>query len=376
MLKEGVLEVPLTRPSIRESDIDLVVKVIRSGQLVQGQYVQKLESLISKLVGVKETVAVTSGTATLHLALLAEGIGSGDEVIVPAFSYVATANVVELVGAKPVFVDVELESLNIESNSLEAVLSDRVKAIMPVHEFGLPADMEKILCVAEKHNLVVIEDAACALGAEWKGQKVGGIGKVGSFSLHPRKSITSGEGGLLTTNDQAMADYYRIMRNHGISTHSGSIEFARAGYNYRMTDLQAALVLGQLERLDEIQQGREHVVRRYNNELINGCFQKPRNTKQGKSSWQSYHIVLDKDVDRKRFFEHLAGYNIGFSYGAQCIPSQKYYREKYQYESFQFPNAERAFKQGVVLPLFDTMTEDQVSYVVEKVNLYFKGNVC
>ena len=173
------------------------------------------------------------------------GIGAGDEVIVPAFSYVATANVVEIVGAKCVFVDVERDTFNIDVSKIERAITPRTKAIIPVHEFGLACDISELMKIAEKHNLFVIEDAACALGATENEKFVGTFGQVGSFSLHPRKAVTSGEGGILTTDDDDLAEKFRVLRNHGISMQNGKMDFVAAGFNYRMTDFQAALVRGQ-----------------------------------------------------------------------------------------------------------------------------------
>jgi len=364
------MKVPLTFPSIDQEDISNVLKVLSSGQLVQGKYVQALEKTVAALVNVEHAVAVSSGTATLHLALLSLGIGQGDEVVVPAFSFIATANVVELVGARPVFVDISPDSFNIDPDRIEAAVTPRTKAIMPVHEFGYPAEMDKIIEIANAHNLPVIEDAACALGSEWKGRKVGAWGTVGSFSLHPRKAVTSGEGGLLTTKNSKLAKFFRIMRNHGNDNTSGATDFVNAGFNYRMTDIQAALVVGQIERLETIIAKRNAIVDHYDTELSVGYFKKPKPPLDGRTTWQSYHIVLNQDVDQSRFLHYLIENGIGTNYGAQCMPVQTHYSKKYGYTSRDFPESYKAFRQGIVLPVFDSMTDDQVSLVVETVNNY------
>lgn len=364
------MKVPLSFPSIDPSDISNVLKVLQSGQLVQGSYVQSLEKAVAALVGVDQAVAVSSGTATLHLALLSLSVGSGDEVVVPAFSYVATANVVELVGAKPVFVDISPDSFNIDPDRIEAAITPRTKAIMPVHEFGYPAEMDKIMEIANAHSLPIIEDAACALGSEWNGRKIGSWGKIGSFSLHPRKAVTSGEGGVLTTNDPNLANFFKIMRNHGIDNTTGIMNFVAAGFNYRMTDFQAALVLGQIERLEVIMSKRNAIVGCYNKELNPRFFQKPSPPLKGRTTWQSYQIVLHDVVDQSHFLRYLKEKGIGANYGAQCIPIQTYYRKKYGYVRNDFPEAYRAFNQGVVLPLFHTMTDAQILHVIESVNTY------
>ena len=242
--------IPLSSPDIRDEDIDQVVAVLRTGMLVQGPHVAGLEGLIRALVGTREAVAVSSGTATLHLALLALGIGPGDEVIVPAFSHVATANVVELSGARPVFVDVDLETFDIDTRQIPGKVSPRTRAIVPVHEFGLMCDMEEVMRLAARHRLHVVEDAACALGARRGGANAGSLGIFGSFSLHPRKAITCGEGGVLTTNDAGLGSAVRALRNHGIDPDRPGMDFVVAGFNYRMTDFQAALAASQLPRLE------------------------------------------------------------------------------------------------------------------------------
>jgi perosamine synthetase len=364
------MHVPLTIPSIKQSDIDNVVSVLRSGKLVQGPQVEMLEAAVASYVGVKHAVAVSNGTATLHLALLSLGIGPGDEVIVPAFSYVATANVVELVGAKPIFVDICLGTFNIDASLLENAISDKTKAIIPVHEFGYPADMETILNIANKYSIPIIEDAACALGSEYRGEKVGSLGLIGSFSLHPRKAITSGEGGLITTNNDEIDKFFRCQRNHGIQKNDTGIDFASAGFNYRMTDIQAALVMGQLERIGNITEKRDQFAERYNKNINNSCITKPSMPVAGKTSWQSYHIMLEEGINQNQFISYLRKLEIEANYGAQCIPVQKFYAAKYLYSNAQFPNAYKAYTQGVVLPLFDQMSEIQCDFVIQSVNLF------
>jgi dTDP-4-amino-4,6-dideoxygalactose transaminase len=278
--------------------------------------------------------------------------------------------VVELVGAKPVFVDIHLDTFNIDPEKIEEAISPHTKVIMPVHEFGYPAEMDRIQEIANAYKLAIIEDAACALGSEWKGCKVGAWGEIGSFSLHPRKAVTSGEGGVLTTNNSNLAEFFRIMRNHGIDNTSGEMDFVAAGFNYRMTDFQAALVVGQIERLEAIIAKRNAIVDCYDKDLEPCFFQKPKPPTNGRTTWQSYHIVLNNDVDQSHFLHFLTEKGIGANYGAQYIPVQTYYRKKYGFASVDFPEAYRAFSQGVVLPIFDSMAKDQVSYVIETVNNY------
>jgi len=365
------MNVPLAIPTLCESDIALAVEVLRSGQLVQGKKVQLLEGQFANFFKVTQTTLVANGTASLHLALLAAGIGPGDEVIVPAFSYVATANVVEVVGAKPVFVDIDIDTLNIDPAQLETAMNPRVKAIIPVHEFGMPAPMDAIMSFAGKYSLTVIEDAACALGAMFNGQYVGCFGDYGSFSMHPRKNITSGEGGLLIVRDPAKDELIRQLRNHGISTASGKPEFLSAGFNYRMTDFQAALLVGQLSRIHEIEEKRIAIASLYDRSLQHSLLRKPYQSvdwKKYKTVWQSYHIVLDDKVNRDEVITRLAAAGVGSNYGAQCIPALPYYLEKYPVNAGKvYPQAYKAYRQGLVLPLYDKMTHDDVNYVITTV---------
>lgn len=361
--------IPLAKPDIREEDILLVNEVLRSGMLVQGIYVEKLENAFAEYHKVKHAIALSNGTATLHLALKVLGIGAGDEVIVPAFSYVATANVVELVGATCVFVDIDENTFNIDVNKIEEKITSKTKAIIPVHEFGLACDIEKVCAIAARHNLVVIEDAACALGATQNEKKVGTFGLLGSFSLHPRKSITSGEGGLLVTDDDVIAVKLRQLRNHGIEMENGQMNFVEAGFNYRMTDFQAALAWSQFQRIDDILNYKNELADIYyasvsNSKLTLPCRQENRN-----HTWQTFHLLLDKTLNQKEVIEKLKNANIGANYGAQCIPAQTYYRNKYKLDSLKlFPNSYNAYCKGLAIPVYERLTKEDIFYISQTIN--------
>lgn len=359
--------IPLMSPNITDEDIEAVAKVLRSGNLVQGENVAALEKEIAGYLNVKNAVAVSNGTASLHLALLALGIGAGDEVIVPAFSYPATANVVEIVGARCVFVDVERETFNIDVSQIEQVITPRTKAIIPVHEFGLACDISDLMKIAEKHDLFVIEDAACALGATENKKQVGTFGQIGSFSLHPRKAVTSGEGGILTTDDDELAEKFRVLLNHGIQTKNGKMDFVAAGLNYRMTDFQAALVRGQFARLEKIIERRNELARVYFEELAgNEKLQLPFVPENKRHIFQTFHVVVGDEINRDDLIEKLKKCGIGTNYGAQCIPFQTFYREKYNLNSEKlFPNALRAFQKGLALPLYEKLKPEQIRFVAE-----------
>lgn len=355
-------------PDIQDQDVDAVVAVLKSGMLIQGKKVEELETNIANFLNVKHAIAVSNGTATLHLALVALGIGVGDEVIVPAFSYTATANAVELTGAKPIFVDIDLATSNINIDLIKAAITNKTKAIIPVHEFGLACNITELTALAKAYNLFVIEDAACALGAKESNQFVGTFGTIGSFSFHPRKAITSGEGGILTTNDDALAKSIRQLRNHGIDTSSGKMEFVTAGFNYRLTDFQAALVNSQLKRLPSILEYKNQLAEIYFNELSGvDSIQLPVVSANKKHTWQSFHIVIAAAFNRDTVIEKMKESGVGVNLGAQCMPAQVYFQNKYKLNCKQlFPNALTAFEQGMVLPIYERMQMVDVITVAEK----------
>jgi len=361
--------IPLARPDIKQEDIQAVINVLQSGMLVQGKCVENLEELFCKYAGSKFASALSNGTATLHLALKALQIGPGDEVIVPAFSYIATANVVEIVGATPVFVDVDADTFNIDVNKIEEVITPKTKAIIPVHEFGLACDIGKIVEIAKKNNLYIIEDAACALGAKYNGNHVGSFGDFGSFSLHPRKAISSGEGGVLLTSNALLDRKIKVLRNHGIDVIENKIEFTEFGYNYRMTDFQAALVVSQFNRLQNSIQYKNELANIYLKELKTSGIKLPYVPGYANHTWQTFHIVLDDEIDRDKLIVQLKENNIGANYGAQCIPYMRSYRRKYNLDcEHLFPNAMKAYKSGLALPLYDLLNKSELLYIIEKLN--------
>ena len=360
--------IPLAVPDISDEDIEAVVSVLRSGMLVQGEHVAALEAEVAGYLGVKHAIAVSNGTASLHLALVALGVGPGDDVIVPAFSYVATANVVELVGARCVFVDVQRDTFNIDPAAFEAAITPRTKAAIPVHEFGLACDIGRIVEIARARGVAVIEDAACALGASEDGRFAGAVGDIGSFSLHPRKAVTSGEGGIITTDDDALGARFRILRNHGIEMQAGRMEFVAAGFNYRMTDFQAALVRGQFARFDQVLAHRQALADVYFEALRGENWLSLPAMPSGKNhTWQTFHPVLDDGIDRDALIGELRSRGVGSNYGAQCIPAQIFYRDSYGHDpAREFPNAWRAYTQGIALPLYGKMSRDDAATVAAR----------
>lgn len=361
--------IPLASPDIQQEDVKALTDVLLTGMLVQGIQVAALEKNIGAFLNSEQVVAVSNGTATMHLALLASGIGKGDEVIVPAFSYIATANVVELVGATPVFVDIDRETFNIDISKVEAAITPRTKAIIPVHEFGLACDIQSLIPISKKHQLIVIEDAACALGAKQGKHYAGTFGDFGSFSLHPRKAISSGEGGLLAIKKEELANRIRTLRNHGIEVVNGTMEFVVPGFNYRMTDFQAALVNSQFKRLQQILDYKQQLAAAYFSEIKHPGIQLPTVPKDRNHTWQTFHVVLDKKINRDKAIELLKSLNIGTNYGAQCIPAQQYFQKKYKLNCEQlFPNALLAYKQGLAIPIYEKLTMENISYIAKQIN--------
>ena len=358
--------IPLMVPNITEADIEAVAVVLRSGMLVSGSNVAALEARTCEFMGVPYASALSNGTVTLDLALTISGIGAGDEVIVPAFSYMATANVVEHVGARPIFVDINAATFNIDPTLIEAAITPRTKAIIPVHEFGMSAPMDAIMSIAEKHGLIVIEDAACALGATIGGRFAGSYGRFASFSLHPRKAITSGEGGLLVCANAGDAEQIAILRNHGVQMQDGVMEFVANGYNYRLTDFQAALVLSQMARLEDIIAYKNELAQIYLTSLRGLPLRLPDVPDGYRHTWQTFHTVVPDSMDRDGLIAQLKTRGIGANYGAQCMPYMQVFQKKYGLDCVAlFPHALRAYKQGLALPLYDKMSVDDVSYVAE-----------
>lgn len=361
--------IKLAVPYIGQEELDEVKKVFDSKYLVQGEKVEEFENQIKEYLNVKHVIAVSSGTAALHLALLALEVKVGDEVIVPDFTFPATSNVVEIVGATTKFVDIKLESLCIDTDKIENMITDKTKVIMPVQEFGQSSDMDKILELAKKYNLKVIEDAACALGAEYKGRKVGTIGDIGCFSLHPRKAITTGEGGIVVTNNDEYAEKIRILRNHGLSYVDGKPKFVTAGLNYRMTNIQGAIGIAQMKKIEKINKSRIEIARQYNELLKNiEGITLPCEKSYGKHVWQTYHIILDEKYDRDEIIKKLKDNGIETNFGAYAVHEQPYYKAKYAQNDYEFNNSIYAHRNGLALPLHNELSDGNMEYIVAELD--------
>lgn len=360
--------IKLSKPWIPEQAFEDVKVVLESGNLVQGVYTKRLEDEAAAYLGVRHAIAVSSATAALHLALMSLEIGPGDEVIVPAFTFPATANVVEVMGASVRLVDIRPDDCCIHEELIDAHITPFTKAIIPVHEFGQSADIDTIAMIAERHNLNIIDDAACAFGAVYRGKKAGTTGLIGCYSLHPRKAITTGEGGFLVTNDNEIAETVRSLRNHGIVTRDGKIDFMYAGLNYRMTDFQAALGCSQLYAADALNAYRRRIAAVYNEVLSQSPeIVVPREYDERVHVYQTYHIILPSSVDRDALIVKLKENGIETNYGAYALNALTYYKEKYGYKDSDCPGAYRAYKHGLALPMGNHISEDDARFVAAAV---------
>lgn len=361
----------LASPDIHDSDIDRCVEVIRSGNLVQGQNVEDLEQALCSFTQLTAAAVVSSGTAALHLVLRALKIGPGDTVIVPAFTFPATANVVENLGAKTLLCDVDENSYVVTPAEIEKTIranqDKSIKAIMVVHEFGYPALVADIRKLADDHGLYLIEDAACALGTSANDKHVGYYSHAACFSFHPRKAITTGEGGAVISNDSGLIESIRKFRNHGIAVDNGVVDFEVAGLNYRMTDFQAALAIGQLERFDQEIVARKKLAAVYQNNLANISRVTLPHVHDG-HSWQSFMLVLNKDIERKQLIGMLREKNIETNLGAQALHVLAYYRDRYAFAPDDLPNALRLYQSGLVLPLYGKLDVADIEYVSETIS--------
>lgn len=363
--------IPITRPSVGQEEADAAADAVLSGWLSQGPRVQEFERRVADYVGAGHAVATSNCTTALHLALLAAGVGPGDEVICPSFSFIATANAVVHAGATPVFVDIDPATYNIDTTLIEAAITPRTRAIIPVDQIGLAADIPAVIEIARAHNLRVVEDAAPALGATIGEARAGGLSDFTCFSFHPRKSITTGEGGVITTNDEAAAARLRSIRSHGASTsdlarhQSGTVEiesYDELGFNYRMTDVQAAVGCVQMRRLDGILADRRRLALRYDGLFASEERLTTPSVPPGHlHTYQSYCVRLEATLDRSRIMRELAALGIATRRGVMAIHLEPFYRSRLP--GLSLPQTERAAAETLLLPLFAGMTEDEQDQV-------------
>lgn len=384
--------IPITRAIFDDAEARAVAEVLKSGWVVQGPRVREFEERFSAYTGIEHAVACTSCTTGLHLALLCEGIGPGDEVIVPSFTWVATANAVAYCGATPVFADIDLTTFNITADEIERRITPRTRAVVPVHLFGLSAPMDDIRQVADSHGLAVVEDGACALGTLYHGRHVGALGGGGAFSFHPRKAITTGEGGMYTTRDAEKAVRARALRDHGaaksdLARHQSAgaallPTFEMVGYNYRMTDLQAAVGVVQFDKLPDILAQRIAVAKRYDERLadVPGLVT-PTEPAGCRHAYQSYVCRIECDVDSSAAIEAggrqrtavmaaLEAEGIATRQGTHAVHLLGHYRREFGLLPMDFPNSFAADQLSLTLPVYAGMRNDEQDRVVERLSVH------
>ena len=368
---------PLSRPSITGKEIQEVETCLKSGWITTGSLCKSFEEKFCELTGAPHALSVSSGTAGMHLMLLGLGVKPGDEIITPSMTFASTLNMIALCGAKPVFVDIHYDTLNINSDLIEEKITERTKGIIPVHFAGSPADMDNILSLSRRFSVPVIEDAAHAVGTYYKGIHVGGFGQSAIFSFHPLKNITTGEGGMITHNDHHVQSRLRLLRFHGIERDAwkrygkgGNPEYdiRIPGFKYNLTDIQASLGLAQLSRLEELNSRRRQLADLYR-EGLKGMDGLELPGVPAYTHIHSWHLFVIKvtSMDRERFMERLSEYQIGYGIHFPAGHRLSYIRERYKIKNGELKETERASTQLVSLPLFPDMREEDVSYVCEAV---------
>ncbi len=384
------MKVPISKPNLISKDIESINEPLHSGWLVQGPKTREFEEKWSNFINVKHSIAVTSCTSAMHLSLAAINFEPGDEVIVPALTWISTANVVEHCGGKVIFCDIDLDTFNIDLNHLINIVTKKTKVIFPVHLFGLSCEMSPLIEFANENNINLIEDAACGFGSRYFGKHVGTFGRTGCFSFHPRKAITTGEGGMITTNDDELAEKIRSLRDHGakisdLQRHLGPKPYILsdhpyAGYNQRMTDLQGALGSSQMDRAQTIVNERKALAENYDNKLKHIDWLKtPMSPKNYEHGYQSYVCLFNSEkigtnnlekINEKRnlFMDKLLTKGISTRPGTHAVHMLHYYKEKYNILPQKYFNAYAAYFCSVALPLYNGMSEAEQNYVIDTIN--------
>ena len=383
------LRIPIAKPYVDEREQQAVAEVLASGWLSQGPKCVEFERALAAFVGIKHGRAVNSGTSAIHLALLACDIQAGDEVIVPAFTCVATLHPLEHIGARPVLVDVDIGTFGLHASKLAEAISPRTKAIIVVHLFGLAANIEEVIRCASDYGLKVIEDTALGLGARLGDRHVGTFGDAACLSFHPRKMITTGEGGMVLTNSDEIAARVAELRNYGASVpawerHRGNLfalpTYERAGYNYKLTDIHASIGLEQVKKLPAILQMRREIAQRYDEALTDlPWLRLPQEPIARTHVYQSYVCMLEArqetdlgavEILRRRFFQHLTNCGIASVQGAEAMPTIAFYHRKYGWKPQDYPVALKADKGSVALPIYPGLTQGEQEHVIQSVRSF------
>jgi len=372
-----MMQIPLTKPYIFHEEGEAAKEVVLSGWLTQGKKVQEFEEKFAKYVNSEQAIAMTSCTTTLFAALMSLNLSKDDEVIVPSFSFIATANVVIQAGAKPVFVDIDPNTYNIDPGKIKDAVTSKTRAIIPVHQIGMPVDINEIEEIADTNGLSIVEDAACAIGSEYKGKKVGSTDNIVCFSFHPRKVITTGEGGIIVTKDPQKADYFRKLRHHFMSVsdvmrhESKKVifeDYLDIGYNFRMTDIQAAVGIVQLSRMNEIIYRRKKIAQRYdaafgNTKLITI----PQIPEYAQPNYMSYILRIEKEspVSRDELMQKLLEKGIATRRGIMAIHLEEAFTKRFG--KISLPETENAVNNTILIPIYPQMTEMEQEYVIENI---------
>lgn len=385
-MKSTAVQMPLTRPQFGQEELRNLSECLASGWVTQGPFVRRFEQLFAARHEVRHAIATTSCTSALHLAAMALDLKPGDEVVVPAFTWVTSAHAAEYVGARAVLADIDLDTYNLSPAAFEEAIRPRTRAVVVVHLFGLAAPMDELLAIARKRSLAVIEDAACAVGTTYDGRPIGALGDLGCFSFHPRKVITTGEGGMVTSDRDDLAERVASFRNHGATQAPGPDagppkpymmgEFNHLGFNLRLSDIQGAVGVAQMARLDELLAERQSLAAEYRRLLASVDELKlPVVPPRCGHTYQSFVVrVLAGGLTRRnRVMERLAEHGIPTRPGTHAVHRLGYYRQKYGLESGQFPAAAAAEETTITLPMFPGMTDDDVRAVVDCVKSALAG---
>jgi perosamine synthetase len=364
----GTRRIPLARPWLDEREEELVLDVLRSGRLSLGPTIETFEAAVAERVGAPYAAALSSGTAGLHLLCRIAGIGAGDEVITSPFSFAASANCFLFEGATPVFADVDPSTLNLDPAAVEAAVTPRTKALVAVDIFGYPCELDELQAICDRHGLVLIEDSAEALGAEYKGRPLGAHGPSAVLAFYPNKQIATGEGGVVTTHDPTTYELIVSMRNQGRDYETGGwFNHVRLGFNYRWTDVQAAIGIGQLEKLDRIIELRRAAAARYADLLadVEGVTTLRADDSDHRRSWFVYVVQVDAGIDRDRVMARLRDQGVDTAEYVPCIHLQSYMRDGFGFREGMFPVAEDASARSLALPFYTQITAEDQERVVE-----------
>lgn len=375
--------IPIAKPYLTEEEAKAAYDTILTGWITQGPRVKEFEEKFAAYTGAKFAVAVSNCTTALHLAMIVAGVGPGDEVICPSMSYIATANCIKYTGAKPVFAEINPDNYNIDLADTEKKITSKTKAILIVHQIGMPVDIDAFTKLADKYGLKLIEDAACAAGSAYKGKKIGSHSELVCFSLHPRKVITTGDGGFITTNREDYYDRMKLLRQHGMSVNdrvrheSSKIIFedhVELAYNYRMTDIQASVGIKQLEKLDWIVGERRKIANAYNEAFKNiDCFQLPIEKEGYFSNYQSYSVLLkdNSPIARNELMQQLL--DIGIASRRGIMTSHRETAYKTEYAGLSLPVSEHVSDNSIILPLYVPMSQDDITTVIDVIRSIFKA---